>query len=303
VKVTFLKTLAWILRGYFRSPMTTGKSWLWNNIIRKYLSWRKLNFICRTNFNYLVNIEFPDMIQIRIFFFGFWEPEISRYIKSKLKTGDIFIDIGANIGYYSLLAVSRVGRTGQVYAFEASPSVFSKLQANLAINKISNVVARNVAITNRASRVEIFKGEDINTGTSTIVLSQAERSETKSEGLVDGRPLSDVLEMDVIRRARMIKIDVEGAEWLVLNGIENIIDKLSDNLELIVEVNQENIDKIFGMESSILKIFSINGFSIFCIDNSYTINSYVYQSEIKLNSFDRNSIVQGGDFIIKKLSH
>ena len=62
-----------------------------------------------------------DLIQRMILHFGVWEPDVSRVIEQSLAPGDVFVDIGANIGYDTLLASSRVGPTGRVVSIEASP--------------------------------------------------------------------------------------------------------------------------------------------------------------------------------------
>ncbi|MEM3830324.1 MAG: FkbM family methyltransferase, partial [Conexivisphaerales archaeon] len=78
---------------------------------------------------------------------GFCEKEISQYIEKILKHGDVFVDVGVNSGYYSLLASSIVGDTGRVYAFEPHPQTFKRFVRNLKLNEISNVEAFSVALS------------------------------------------------------------------------------------------------------------------------------------------------------------
>src|SRR5208282_4953475 len=63
-----------------------------------------------------------DLIQFFIFHFGVWEPDVSRVIERNLDLGDVFVDAGANVGYYTLLGSRRVGPSGKVISIEASPS-------------------------------------------------------------------------------------------------------------------------------------------------------------------------------------
>jgi precorrin-6B methylase 2 len=88
-----------------------------------------------------------DIIQQYIYYFGVWEPRITGWVSRHLAPGDTFIDVGANIGYYSLLASPLVGKTGTVVAIEASPRTFDDLLFNLELNNVSNVRPVNVAVS------------------------------------------------------------------------------------------------------------------------------------------------------------
>src|SRR6188768_1262234 len=102
-----------ILRLYIRYfPIRAGKRWTFRTIIDPYLSWREYRTAAKMRAGPSIAIQLPDQIQSRIYFFGIWEPEISDYIAKNLAAGDCFIDVGANVGYFSLLAASIVGNAG-----------------------------------------------------------------------------------------------------------------------------------------------------------------------------------------------
>jgi FkbM family methyltransferase len=71
---------------------------------------------------------------------------VSHFFSKILKQGSNVIDIGANIGYYSLLSLYLVGEKGKVYSFEASPLIYNQLEHNLALNKVKNVYASSNAV-------------------------------------------------------------------------------------------------------------------------------------------------------------
>src|SRR5205814_351485 len=100
----------------------------------------------RTRFGSVMKIDTRDAIQRFVYFFGVFEPTITKYLMESLRRSDIYIDIGANVGYHSLLASKLVGPTGKVFAFEASPSIFQILTENLQANHATNVVAFNLAV-------------------------------------------------------------------------------------------------------------------------------------------------------------
>ena len=79
------------------------------------------------------------MIQRGIYFCGVWEPAITSFVRQTLQAGDVFVDIGANIGYYSCLAAKLTGSTGRVHAIEASPTICTILEENLRINQAIHI--------------------------------------------------------------------------------------------------------------------------------------------------------------------
>src|SRR4051794_26991463 len=93
-----------IARAWIRyAPSSFGKRWLWARC------WRHYAFRSRTIFGAKITGDTADLIQRYIYFFGVWEPDITAWLRSALKPGDCFVDVGANIGYYTLLASQVVG--------------------------------------------------------------------------------------------------------------------------------------------------------------------------------------------------
>src|SRR5512143_1069818 len=81
-------------RAWIRySPTNKGKRWLWDRFY-----WRSRVFACKTRFGMHFTGDTRDLIQRYIYYFGVWEPNATRWLCSKLKPGDCFIDVGANVG-------------------------------------------------------------------------------------------------------------------------------------------------------------------------------------------------------------
>ena len=212
------------------------------------------------------------------------------------------IDIGANVGYYSLLASRQVGASGRVYAFEASPSIFTELARNLAINNATNVVARNVAVTRTCAKVPIFLNNRGNLGESTIIPAQANRQSARLETMIDGYPLTQLVETDVICSARFIKIDVEGAEWLVLQGMKGALSDLSEETEILVEIADEPTRGLGSSPAEVLAIFAEAGFAAFEIENDYRAPFYIKPPDrVQLVPYDGRPFTQK-DFVLRKVS-
>lgn len=142
-----------------------------------------------------------------------------RVLDEFLKEGDIFVDVGAYVGFFSIYASKRVGRKGKVLAFEPNPPAYRILLKNLTLNDVPNVIAFNVALGSREEyrHIRTPKGRP---PSETTLLSGEEGGFR-----VRVRRLDDVLDELGIDRVRMVKIDVEGWENEVLKGMERTLER------------------------------------------------------------------------------
>lgn len=254
-------------RTYVRfAPTGTGKQWLWRRF-----GWRDRDFITTTRFGARVAGNTEDLIQRYIYYFGVWEPNLSHLLEQTLRPGDTFIDVGAHIGYFSLLAGHLVGPGGQVIAIEASPTVFRDLERNLALNPRLGVRAHNVAATSAPGTVRLYESPRDNTGESSLI------GEAVIEGVavdVTGVRLDEYLG-GALRRARLIKIDVEGAEWLVVAGMEKTIPALRDDAVIVIEVSPRRLALQGKSSADVLEPFLDAGFSAHGLANEYSPAAYL----------------------------
>ncbi len=139
-------------------------------------------------------------------------PEIAERagFLTTLGPGDVFIDVGANIGTYALDAGRRVGPQGRVIAIEPNPETFRRLTAHLALNAADNVAARCVAIAPEPGRVRLWLNAGSNIGQSSLIAAGAGRPERNVE--VPALPLAELLAQENVTRAAALKVDVEGFE-------------------------------------------------------------------------------------------
>jgi FkbM family methyltransferase len=218
-----------------------------------------------------MELNLPDSIQTAIFLTGTWEPAITSLVSSALKPGHIFVDIGANIGYYTLLASKLVGEEGKVYAFEASPSIFRQLENNTRRNNAVNVQLKNVAVSNGPGFVSIWTAPQGNLGHSTIIdrVAQAEghslEAQVRSDRLPSSMPINDLLQ------ARLIKMDIEGAERLAIEGLLSHLTDFTPQTEWLIELSPAFAPK--GKEDTdwIFQAFLSAGYRAFRIDNVYNL--------------------------------
>jgi FkbM family methyltransferase len=198
-----------------------------------------------------------------VYHFGMWEPHISALIETRLRHGDTFCDVGANIGYYSLLGSRAVGPLGKVIAIEASPMIYGRLLKNLRLNHVANVETVNVAVTAEPGQTPIYKGYDRNIGTASTDRSRGH----ELEAVVQGLPLASILSAEDRKRLRLVKIDVEGAELSILQGLASGIREYSPDLEIIVEVTPG-----IGLKDVFDHLGNL-GFSSWAVANSYNVTA------------------------------
>jgi hypothetical protein len=133
----FTHLLIPFVRMYIRyAPWGMGKRSFWAQIVGPYFAWHAHKFIVSTAFGRQIAGDTRDIVQQHIYYFGVWEPNLTRWIVRRLAPGDVFIDVGANVGYYSLqrcsanllLASKLVGQSCSVVAIEhlQPPSRFYK---------------------------------------------------------------------------------------------------------------------------------------------------------------------------------
>jgi len=214
----------------------------------------------------------PDLVQLYVWLFGVWEPDLTEFIRNRLDAGDTFVDVGANIGVFTLLASHRVGPNGAVVAIEASRSVYRDLLETLEINGgPRNVRPVNVAAAECAKTLAVYSGPAENTGLTTTVASRG----FAHEGTIPALPLGDILTDEETRNARLVKIDVEGGEPGVIGGMTQFLGRCRPDVEILIELSPHWWDAGTPAPSKVLEPLFRAGFNAYEIDNNYWPWRYV----------------------------
>lgn len=159
---------------------------------------------------------------------GSWEEETTRLFKQYTKVGDTVIDVGANIGYYTLLAAKIVGNKGIVYAFEPDPNNYKLLNANIELNGYSNVVSIQKAVSDKNDVVELYLNDN-DVGAHTIYKPSKSKKSVKVVSVI----IDDYFKGKEYP-VNIVKMDIEGAEMAALSGMKNII-KANPDIKIFVE--------------------------------------------------------------------
>jgi FkbM family methyltransferase len=210
-----------LFRWYLRSfPVRDGKTFfyrLWHERLvppEPYVTIRVVH-------GFSLELDLREPVQRWIYFFGTYDERYeAEMVRRLVDPGEVFWDVGANIGYFSLLAARALRHTGQVVAFEPGRVAYGRLLANIALNQFSNILPVKAAVVDKPGEVTLYLAEDTADGCASIFGAQAAAQHCES---------CPAINLDEFRRRQdlplpdFIKIDVEGAELLVLRGAEEIL--------------------------------------------------------------------------------
>ena len=257
------------VRTYFRYfPLCGGKRMLWRSVAC-HVRWLEFWTTATTLFGSKLHVDPRDDVGRCIYYFGVWEPNLTAWISRSLSAGDTFVDVGANIGYFSTLAAGIVKDQGSIVSIESMPRTCDVLKANYQLNGIRNGRIVSMAAWDAVGEVEMFGPATGVFATASAIKSRAEQWHHKSKVMVPCAPLSEILSAAEIKTARIVKIDVEGSEWRVLCGMNDLMKNGRHDLEIVLEVNPDSL-RIEGQTCrSLCLLFRKFGFHPYQIENLY----------------------------------
>lgn len=163
-----------------------------------------------------------------------YEEATTNIFKGFIKQGSIVVDIGANVGYFTLLSSLVVGDKGKVYAFEPEPKNYQLMLQNIKLNKLSNIVAENKAVSDKNGSIEFFVDE-VESGGNSIFQNAVQYGDKDLSHSIQIETVSIDKYFSNNEVIDFIKIDVQGAETLVLDGMRDIV-KRNDNIKMVIEI-------------------------------------------------------------------
>jgi FkbM family methyltransferase len=178
-----------------------------------------------------LDIHLQEGVRMRLFMdsevsYGIYAKNFERkervFHNAFLRPGDVYLDVGANIGLFTLIAAHRVGNGGHVFALEPTSSTFQRLLTNIQLNQYTNVTPLRMALSDTAGPVSLHVSEDGYDGRNSLTTPTA--GEKYSSETVSALPLDQfVQDQHLDKKITMIKIDVEGWETHVLAGGQAVL--------------------------------------------------------------------------------
>lgn len=213
-----------------------------------------------------ITLHLDDHIDNIIWWYGYYEKHPTNIFRRLLKPGDNVIDVGANIGYYSILAGTLIGKNGNVFAYEPVSSIYHRLLRN--IDSYSNIKPKQAACGNTKGEINIYVAHDICSSGSRI--SQPQEGQPLKQEVVPIIRLDDELKDHKIN---LLKIDVEGYETEVILGAAELI-KSNPEIKIFLEINRgllnmagSSPEKIFNLLTS----FGLQPWKVEITGNNYSL--------------------------------
>ena len=226
-------------------------------------------------------------LALTISHYGTYEELEAKIMEEKIKVGSIVVDVGANIGLHTLNMARIVGNTGQVFAFEPDPSNFEILRKNVKINNYQNIILEEKAVGDKHGRVTLYQSD--HPGNHRLF---PQTKQAKGEVEVELTSLDKYfIDSNLAEKISFIKIDVEGLEFSVLNGMKNIL-KNNKKIKILFEFVPENIMEVGFAPIGVLNLLTSIGFKLYCIDERAKKLLRVSKNEeiLKLCSSTNNTI-------------
>lgn len=181
-----------------------------------------------------INPALDNGVELSLHETGTYEKGILLYLRSILKKGDCFVDVGANIGLMSIFTAECVGDEGKVLAFEAHPNTSELLMQNIQLNSLSNIEVKQYALGSIEGKTNIYDNWQVNRGGASLVVKTKDSVAYE----IEVKKLDTVFPEGITPKA--IKIDVEGFELEVLKGAAETIRKHKPVLIVELSENRSN---------------------------------------------------------------
>jgi len=182
---------------------------------------------------------------------GLFEPHTIGLMLQALRPGAIMVDVGAYLGYYTLLAARQVGASGRVYAFEPDPASFAWLLRNLHANECRNVVALRKALSHIPGTYSMYRSSS-----DPSRSSMAARHGWDEQFGVESETADRCVDAQAVD---VVKIDVEGAETSVLLGMSELLARSPDPI-LFVELNPTALQENRSSQEELIGLLKTLGF-------------------------------------------
>jgi len=206
----------------------------------------------------MFNIDPCSAFGLRLLTFGIYEEQMVDSINKLLKPGDVFIDLGGNEGYFSIIAARRVGVSGRVFCIEPQERLWPTIIKNANANSISNVTLIPIGISDIPGQTTITLYPSLNTGASSIVSSFRTKFYPKQK--ISLNTLDSLIQNYEIDEVALIKIDIEGYE---VNALRSCCRALKNHVikKLLIEIHPEQLKKLGQTEDDLFKLMLGYGYN------------------------------------------
>jgi FkbM family methyltransferase len=199
-------------------------------------------------------VDPTDYLQCLIYYFGVFEPHCMRLLQILLQSDETFIDIGGNIGLYTIVASKLVGNGGRVLTFEAAPFHCQAIRENITLNELNNVVLYETALGAEDGSTRLVLPEGGNEGMFTLAAKPENHEVERVSYRVNLSRFNSMIKWGEIKKLSLVKLDIEGAEPLALEGMHEIFDQF--RCSVIIEINELSLRRLGQSSTDLIRWFS-----------------------------------------------
>jgi FkbM family methyltransferase len=240
-------------------------------------------------FGYKILVHNPEVARRLIYFHCYYDFNSMKFMEHYLRAGDRFIDIGANIGVYTLFAASIIGKNGHIYAFEPFPTTFERLKQNIKRNNLSQVNLYPYATGRYSEIVNFTTGFD----TRNFVVSNELISNHKSNIIkINCKPINLILSNNDYYD--LAKIDVEGYELQTLQGANKLLEKHNPPV-ILIEIN--GLQERYNKEQQLVDFLNSKGYKMHVYNTKKNIiekvqeTSPLFENYIFIAEKNKNKVI------------
>ncbi len=245
--------------------------------IEEWRRWWKYLLLEKSNGTKTVIMNWMNGLRLRIypgnevfrsiFVRGIYDPNLVVVINALLPTDGVFVDIGANMGYCSLLMSEKVGEDGKVFAIEPSERDFLRLVDNVSLNELSNVSVYRLAISDKSGNVKISIAPEERSSLNTLgtAFSNKGIEELRTEDVIS-TTLDKFVKQEEINKIDVIKMDIEGSEFKALKGARESIEKYRP--ALIVGVNKNSLNASGSSVEDIMSMLKALRYKVYYLNEN-----------------------------------
>jgi FkbM family methyltransferase len=193
---------------------------------------------------------------------GTYEPELQAALHEFLKPGMTVYDVGANIGYVTLMLAHQTGANGKIFAFEALPVNVERIQKNIALNSLTNVTVVSGAVLDKTGSVTFYVHDSVGMGKAAGSAGRREEH-YKAEITVPGLSLDEFVYEQSNPAPEAVKMDIEGGEVLALPGMSRILREYHPLM--LLELHGPESEKVAW------ETLTAAGYTLYAMENDYPV--------------------------------
>ncbi len=249
-----------LLRGLFRwylsrFPLRDGKAYLYQRLHARLAPPERFVTACLDP-GFKMKLDLHDPEQLKVYFYGHYHERYeARLVQRLLDPGEVFWDVGANVGYFSLVAAVALANRGQVVALEPGQNAATRLRENIALNPYSNIKVYQLAASDTAGEARLYLAPDLADSSASLFMPGQSQGGYETCRTV---PLDRLLREEALPGPQLLKMDVEGAELAALKGAAALLDNFSPLL--LIEMEEKNLRAAGASKAAIQQFLSGFGY-------------------------------------------